>query len=564
MPKIVFRGHDNKKKVVDGIKNAADIITTTYGGQGGVVMYQPLHGPCTFTKDGFEVSRQVQFPQILENVGAKFVQEACDKIAFRVGDGTTTMAVILSAFIEETFKHELAGLFNKDIAAAIDYGIDKSLEILGSISIKIKKDDYNSIRSVALVSSNYDQQVASFIEEAYKNINKHMHNANPVILIEESKTENSSINIVEGMQLQRGVFSPQFFKKEEKNKMKVEFNNQPYIIVFGKSIGRSDIQQLLHIFDEIIKKGKSCLVVAPDFSEEVINFFLINRHNGISDWVCVKTPGFGDGQLAIAQDIALRTGGKVLCENGSFLPENITLNDFIGSADKICIERDITIIVGGKGNEEEIKARCETLRGEIANHAAKGSTYHMEQLNMRIQALVGVVCIIKLGGLSEMKIKETKDRVEDANHATRHALDSGIVPGGGIDLLYVAMKLEEYMKSNFVALTKYEKLGLEIMIHVFKTPFYKLVRSCGLSGGVCAEKVLEKYHATKKLEYGVDVRTGELINFVETGILNPAAVSVGILNVLREMLDLFIMCNVFIVDSPDEDKGLKEGFNPLS
>lgn len=563
MPKLIYEGHNSKKIVVEGVKHAADIITTTYGGQGGVVMSQPLHGPATFTKDGFSVSKQVQFVNRLKNIGAQFVQEACDKIAFQVGDGTTTMAEILSAFVDVTFKHELAGTFNRDIAVALKYGIDQSLDLLSHIAIKIKKDDYTSIRSVALVSANYDEEVATFIEDAYKSINKHMDNSNPVILIEESKTEKSKIDIVEGMQLQRGIFSPHFFTKEEKITMKIELNNQPYVMVFGKSIGMPDIQKLLqlHILEEIIKQGKSCLILASDFTEEAINFFLINRH---SNCICIKTPGYGDGQLAQAQDIAIRTGGKVLCENGALLSDNTVLADCVGIADKICIDKDTTVIVGGKGNAHDIKQRCETLREEIRGYASKGSTYHVEQTNLRIQSLIGVVCIIKLGGLSEMKIKETKDRVEDASYATKHALNSGIVPGGGIDLLYVAMKLEEKLEKEAAKLSKIEKLGLEIMIIVCKKPFYKLVRSCGLSGGVCAERVWNKFLATKKLEHGIDVRTGELINFIERGILNPAAVSVGVFNVAKEMVHLFIMCNVFIADSTDEEKGLKEGFNTIN
>jgi chaperonin GroEL len=563
MSRITFQGKDQKKKIVTGIENAAKIITSTFGGQGGVVMYQPLHGPATFTKDGYEVSKNIQFTDMLEDIGAKFLQKACDQIAFKVGDGTTTMAEMTSAFATEILKYELAGVFSRDINMGIQYAIDKTLEILNSISIKIKKDDYTSIRSVALVSSNYDEQVAGFIENAYRSINKHIHNSHPVILIEESKTEESSINIVEGMQLQRGIFSPQFFKKDEKNKMKIEFNNNPYVIVIGKNIGRNDIQILLPLFDEIIKKGKSCLIFASDFSEEAIAFFLVNRHNGISDLVCVKTPGFGDAQGSIAQDIAIRTGGKVLCENGDFLPEDLNLNDFIGTAEKIFIERDITIIVGGKGKDEEIKARCDFLKKELKNHESKGATYHIEQTNIRIQSIIGVVCIIKLGGLSEMKVIETKHRVEDANHATKHALLSGIVPGGGTDLLYASMKLKEYLDENINSLKYYEKLGLEMLISILKKPFFKLVKSCNLSCGVSEEKVLNKYREIKKLEYGIDVRTGDLINFIDKGILNPSAVSLGILNLLKEMMGLFIMCNVFIVDTPDEDKKLKEGFNPL-
>ena len=534
-----------------------------YGGQGGVVMYQPLHGPATFTKDGFEVSKNIQFPDMLENVGAKFVQKACDQIAFKVGDGTTTMAEMLSAFSTEILKYELASVFPRDINMGIQYAIDKALEILATVSIKIKKDDYSSIRSVALVSSNYDEEVAGFIENAYKSINKHIHNNHPVILIEESKTEESAINIVEGMQLQRGIFSPQFFKKDEKNKMKIEFNNNPYVIVIGKMVGRNDIQVLLPLFDEIIKKGKSCLVVASDFSEEAIAFFLVNRHNGISDLVCVKTPGFGDAQLAIAQDIAIRTGGKVLCENGNSIPDNLNLNDFIGTTEKIFIERDTTIIVGGKGTEEEIKSRCEFLRRELKNHESKGATYHIEQTNMRIQSIIGVVCIIKLGGLSEMKVQETKHRVEDANHATKHALLSGIVPGGGTDLLFASMKLKEYLETNKNNLKYHEKLGLEMLISILKKPFFKLMKSCGLSCGVSEERVLSKYKELNKLEYGIDVRTGELVNFLDKGILNPSAVSLGILQLLKEMMGLFIMCNTFIIDTPDEDKKLKEGFNSI-
>lgn len=563
MSRITFQGKDEKQKIVIGIENAAKIITSTYGGQGGVVMYQPLHGPATFTKDGFEVSKNIQFSDMLENVGAKFVQKACDQIAFKVGDGTTTMAEVLSAFATEIFKYELAGVFPRDINMGIQYAINKTLEILNDLSIKIKKDDYNSIRSVALVSSNYDEQVADFIENAYKSINKHIHNNHPVILIEESKTEESAINIVEGMQLQRGIFSPQFFKKDEKNKMKIEFNNNPYVIVIGKTVARNDIQILLPLFDEIIKKGKSCVIIASDFSEEAISFFLVNRHNGISDLVCVKTPGFGDAQLAISQDIAIRTGGKVLCENGNSIPENLILDDFIGTAEKIFIERDLTIIVGGKGNEEEIKSRCDFLKKELKAQEAKGASYHVEQTNMRIQSISGVVCIIKLGGLSEMKVQETKHRVEDANHATKHALLSGIVPGGGIDLLYASMKLKEYMNDGQNTFKYHEKLGLDMLISILRKPFFKLVRSCGLSGGVCEEKVLNQYKKTNKLEYGIDVRTGELVNFIDKGILNPSAISLGILQLLKEMMGLFIMCNVFIIDTPDEDKKLKEGFNHL-
>jgi chaperonin GroEL len=564
MAKLIFEGLNYKKKIIEGMKKAASIITTTYGGQGGVVMYQPLHGPATFTKDGFEVSKQIQFEDLLDNVGAKFVQDACDKIAFKIGDGTTTMAAVLSSFVEEVFKYELAGIFPRDINIGLQYGINKALEFLVHIPKKIKKDDYESIKSIALVSSNYDTQVASFIEEAYKNINKYVHHNHPIILIEESKTEESTVNIVEGMQLQRGIFSPQFFKKDEKNKMKIEFNNNPYIIIFGKTVGRSDIQSLLSVLDEIIKKGKSCLIIASDFTEDAINFFLVNRHNGMSDIVCVKTPGFGDGQIAIAEDIAIRTGGKILGINNEMILEDLKLNEIVGNTEKICIERDLTIIVGGKGNQEEIASRCDLLNRELKGHKDKGSFYHVEQVSLRIQSLTGVICIIKLGGLSEMKITEMKHRVEDANHATKHALLSGIVPGGGIDLLYVSEKLKEYMNNNNLKLNKNEKLGLEIMIYCLKEPFYKLIKSCGLSSGVSGEKVIKKFNEIGKLEYGIDVRTGELVNFIEIGILNPAAISSGILQVLKEMIGLFIMCDTFIVENPNEDKGLRPGMNSLN
>jgi chaperonin GroEL len=564
MAKLIFEGLNYKKKIIEGMKKAASIITTTYGGQGGVVMYQPLNGPATFTKDGFEVSKQIQFEDLLDNVGGKFVQDACDKIAFKIGDGTTTMAAILSRFIEEAFKYELAGVFPRDINIGLNYGIEKTLEILNTIPKKIKKDDYESIRSIALVSSNYDKQVASFIEEAYTSINKYIHHNHPIILIEESKTEESTVNIVEGMQLQRGIFSPQFFKKDEKNKMKIEFNNHPYVIVFGKTIGRGEIQFLLPILDEIIKKGKSCLLVASDFSEDAITFFLVNRHNGMSDIVCVKTPGFGDSQLAIAEDIAIRTGGVVIGANNDILLEDLKLNDIVGSAEKICIERDLTIIVGGKGKPEEIQSRCELLNRELKFHSDKGSSYHVEQVSLRIQSLTGVICIIKLGGLSEMKITEMKHRVEDANHATKHALLSGIVPGGGIDLLYASEKLKEYLNKHISTLNKNEKLGLEIMINSLKEPFYKLVKSCGLSSGVSEEKVIKKFNETGKLQYGIDVRSGQLVNFIEIGVLNPAAISFGILNVLKEMISLFVMCDVFIIENPNEDKNLHPGMNSLN
>lgn len=559
MPKLVFRGTEHKKKVIEGIKKAAEVVTSTYGGQGGTVMYQPLHGPGSFTKDGYEVSRNVEFSDLLENVGAKLVKEVCDKMAFKVGDGTTTISAVFSEMVKEVFKYEVTGTFTRDIIEALHYAIEEALKVLDSLSIKINSTDYDRLKAVALVSSNYDEAVASFIEQAYRSISENNFKGNPIILIEESKTEHSSINIVKGMQLQRGILTPQFFKNNEKHTMKVELK-QPYILIFGKEVSRGDIQQLLPTLDQFVKQGKSFVLFASNFTDEVVNFFTTNRHHGISDGICVKTPGFGDGQLAIAQDIAIRTGGKVLCENSNVLDlEGVNMSDFIGTAEKVCIERDVTIIVDGQGKEEEIVKRYTFLQEE---HKKSVSNYQKEQLENRISSLIGVVCVIRVGGVSEMVVKETKDRVDDANHATKNALLYGIVPGGNIDLIYVVNKLEEILQKD-EGLNKNKRLGLNILIHVLRQPFYMLVRSCNLSGRVCEQQVINAYKTSGKLESGIDVRTGELVNFMQKGILNPAAVSVAVLKILKEVVSAFISCKAFVVDTPSEDKGLKEGFNQI-
>lgn len=556
MPKIVFRGDDCKKKVVKGIQKAVQIVTTTYGGQGGTVMYNPLHGSGSFTKDGYEVSKNVEFSDLLENVGAKLVKEICDKMAFKVGDGTTTISAVFGALVEEISRHEFAGVFSRDLVEGIQYAIDTALIILDSLATKIHNRDYKSLRSVALVSANGDEGVASYIEEAYRSINEQGDYGNPVILIEESKTERSSIQIVKGMQLYRGIFTRQFFKNNEKNTLKIELL-QPFVLIIAKTVARNDIQQLLPVLDQFVKQGKSFVVFAHDFTEDVINFFTTNRHHGVSDGICVKTPGFGDGQLAISQDIAIRTGGKVLCENSNTLDtENMSTN--IGTAEKICIDIDTTVIVDGKGNENDINQRYAFLQEEYKKAI---SNYQKEQLENRISSLIGVVCMIRVGGVSDMIVKETKDRVDDANHATKNALLYGIVPGGNIDLICVVHQIEKMLESS--ALTKNQRRGIEILACVLRQPFYMLVHSCSLSGGVSENLVLEKYKLSGKLEYGIDVRTGKLENFIEKGILNPAAVSVNVLKILREIITVFVSCKVFVVDTPSEEKGLKEGFNPI-
>lgn len=563
MPKRVFRGNENKRKVIEGIEKAVQIVTSTYGGQGGTVMYQPLHGPGSFTKDGYEVSRNIHFDDLLENVGAKFVKEICDKMAFKVGDGTTTIAAVFGALVREVFKHEMAGTFPRQLVSGLKFAIEEAEKILKTIAIKIKNDDYEKLRSIALVSSNYDEAVADFITEAYRSINEKGFKGNPVILIEESKTEHSTISIVEGMQLYRGIATPQFFKDGEKNTMKIELND-PLILIIGKAVTLNDIQQLFPTLEQVVKQNKNFVIFANDFNEEAINFFTTNRHRGVSNGVCVKIPGFGDGQLSIAQDIAIRTGGQVLCETSMTLSiESINLNQYIGTAEKICIERDITIIIGGNGNKEHITERYNKLQEEYNQQGL--SSYQKNQYENRISSMTGIVCVIKVGGVSEMTVKETRDRVEDAYHGTQNSLLYGIVPGGSIDMIYVVHKLREKLVQEYTNgyFRGDHKLGLEILIEVLRQPFLMLMESCNVSGDVGEISIIEKYKENNKLEYGIDVRTGKLVNFMEQGILNPAAVSSAVLHILQEIMSVFITCNVFIVESPEEDKGLKNGFNAI-
>ena len=494
--KFDVEAREKLKKGVDALANA---VKVTLGPQGRNVVIQKSFGSPHITKDGVTVAKEIELEDKIENLGAQMVKEVASKTADIAGDGTTTATVLAQAIITQGMKNVAAGANPMDLKRGVDKAVSKIVSELKAISVEVG-DSYEKIEQVATISANNDTTIGSLIAEAMKKVKKE-----GVITVEEAKGTETTVEVVEGMQFDRGYLSPYFVTNADK--MVAELENA-FILIYDKKV--SSMKELLPILEPVAQGGRQLLIIAEDVEGEALATLVVNKIRGALKIAAVKAPGFGDRRKAMLEDIAILTGGTVISEERGFKLENATI-DMLGRAEKITIDKDNTTIVNGAGNSEDIKARVNQIKAQIETTT---SDYDREKLQERLAKLAGGVAVLYVGAASEVEMKEKKDRVEDALAATRAAIEEGIVPGGGVALVRASKVLEGFRGDN-----DDETTGISIIARAIEEPLRQIVENSGLEGSVVVQKVKEGIN-----DFGFNAKTETYENLYESGIIDPTKV----------------------------------------
>jgi len=495
---IIFdiESRDGLKRGVDALANA---VKVTLGPKGRNVVIGKAFGGPQITKDGVTVAKEIELEDPLENMGAQMVKEVASKTNDLAGDGTTTATVLAQAIVKEGLKNVAAGANPLDLKHGIDKAVEtviaelyKQSEVVGSKLDKIKQ--------VASISSNNDESIGELIAQAFDKVGKE-----GVITVEEAKGTDTYVDIVEGMQFDRGYLSPYFVTDSEKMTAELE---TPYILLYDKKI--STMKDLLPILEPVAQTGKPLLIIAEDIDGEALATLVVNKLRGSLKIAAVKAPGFGDRRKAMLEDIAILTGGTVVAEERGFTLENATM-EMLGSAERVTIDKDNTIVVNGSGEADNIKGRVNQIKSQIETTT---SDYDKEKLQERLAKLAGGVAVLYIGAASEVEMKEKKDRVDDALHATRAAVEEGIIPGGGVALVRAIAKIAKLETAN-----QDEKTGVKIIARAIEEPLRQIVENSGNEGSVVVSKVLEG-----KNDFGFNAKTEEYVNMFKAGIIDPTKV----------------------------------------
>tara|TARA_B100001758_G_scaffold247950_1_gene268947 strand:+ start:11339 stop:12973 length:1635 start_codon:yes stop_codon:yes gene_type:complete len=489
-------GRDALKKGVDALANA---VKVTLGPKGRNVVISKSFGGPTITKDGVSVAKEIDLEDAIENMGAQMVKEVASNTNDLAGDGTTTATVLAQAIINAGLKNVAAGANPMDLKR----GIDKAVEVIIKDIQKQSKEvgnSYDKIEQVASISANNDNVIGALIAEAMKKVK-----TEGVITVEEAKGTNTNVEVVEGMQFDRGYLSPYFIT--DSNKMESNLEN-PYILIYDKKI--SAMKDLLPILEQTAKEGKPLMIIAEDVDGEALSTLVVNKIRGALKVAAVKAPGFGDRRKAMLEDIAILSGGTVISEERGFQLETATI-DMLGTAEKITIDKDNTIIVNGSGKSKTIKARVNQIKAQIESTS---SDYDKEKLQERLAKLAGGVAVLYVGAPTEVEMKEKKDRVDDALSATRAAIEEGIVPGGGVAIVRAAEKLSKLKGEN-----DDEQTGINIITRAVEEPLRQIVENAGMEGSVIVAKVLEG-----KADFGFNAKTDKFEGLYKAGVIDPAKV----------------------------------------
>jgi chaperonin GroEL len=507
-------------------------VKITLGPKGRNVVIDKKFGSPTITKDGVTVAKEIELKDNLENMGAQMVREVASKTSDVAGDGTTTATVLAQAIFREGVKTVAAGAN----PMALKRGIDKAVEIataeIKRLSKPVKGD---AIAQVGTVSANGDTTIGNIIAEAMNKVGK-----DGVITVEESRTMDTSLEVVEGMQFDRGYLSPYFVTDPERMEAVLE---NPLILINEKKI--SSMKDLLPLLEQVAKMGKPMLIIAEDVEGEALATLVVNKLRGTLNIAAVKAPGFGDRRKAMLEDIAILTGGKVISEDLGIKLENVKIED-LGRAKKITIDKDNTTIVEGAGKQADIEGRVKTLRAQIDETT---SDYDREKLQERLAKLVGGVAVIKVGAATETEMKEKKARVEDAMHATRAAVEEGIVPGGGVTLIRAAKALEKARKGDEDG-DPDEQIGINIVRRALEEPLRQIVQNAGKEGAVIVERV----RAEKNENVGFNAQTEEFEDLVKAGVIDPAKVTRTALQNAASIAGLMLTTEAMVSELPEEDK----------
>jgi len=527
-------GTDARAKMLRGVEILAKTVKVTLGPKGRNVILDKSYGAPKITKDGVSVAKEVELEDKFENMGAQLVKEVAQKTADKAGDGTTTATVLAEAIIKEGCKAVAAGMNPMDLKRGIDMAVEAVIADVKSRSKDIKTSE--EIAQVGTISANGDRSIGEYLARAMEKVGNE-----GVITVEDAKGLDTELDVVEGMQFDRGYLSPYFVTNPEK--MTCEFEN-PYILLYEQKL--ANLQPLIPVLEAIVQSGRPLVIVAEDVEGEALATLVVNRLRGGLKVCAVKAPGFGDRRKAMLQDIAILTGGQVVSDDLGMKLENITL-DMLGCAKKIEITKDDTTIIDGIGDKELISARTAQIRKEIEETS---SDYDREKLQERLAKLSGGVAVIRVGGASEVEVKEKKDRIDDALHATRAAVKEGVVAGGGVALLYAGRVLDKLTPAN-----QDQKVGIDIIRKATQAPIRQIVENAGLDGAVIAGKLME----STDTNYGFNAQAGEYTDMVKAGIIDPTEVVRTALQDAASVGGLLITTEAMITEKPKKDCHCGEG-----
>ncbi|HFD17176.1 MAG TPA: chaperonin GroEL [Rhodospirillales bacterium] len=518
-----------RAKMLKGVMALADAVKVTLGPKGRNVVLEKSFGAPRITKDGVTVAKEIELADKFENMGAQMVREVASKTNDTAGDGTTTATILAAAMVREGVKSVAAGMNPMDLRRGIEQAVEAVVEDLKKRAKQVTTSE--EIAQVGTISANGDEEIGKMLAEAMQKVGNE-----GVITVEEAKSLETELEVVEGMQFDRGYISPYFVTDADKMRAVLE---DPYILVHEKKL--SNLQSLLPVLEQVVQSGKPLLIIAEDVEGEALATLVVNKLRGGLKVAAVKAPGFGERRKAMLEDIAILTGGQVVSEDLGIKLENVTL-DMLGRATRVIVEKENTTIVGGKGDAEQIKARCNQIRAQIEETT---SDYDREKLQERLAKLAGGVAVIRVGGATEVEVKERKDRVEDAMNATRAAVEEGIVPGGGVALLHATKALDGLKPNN-----EDQRHGVDIVRRAIQAPVRQIAENAGFDGAVVAGKLLEN----GEYNWGFDAQAGEYGNLVERGIIDPAKVVRCALQDAASVAGLLITTEAMVAEKPEKKK----------
>ena len=523
--KFDIDARDALKRGVDALANA---VKVTLGPKGRNVVIDKKFGSPTITKDGVTVAKEIELEDAIENMGAQMVKEVASKTADIAGDGTTTATVLAQEIVSTGLKNVASGANPMDLKRGIDKAVKAVVNELQKQSIEVG-DNLNKIEQVASISANNDNAIGSLIAEAMSKVKKE-----GVITVEEAKGTDTTVEVVEGMQFDRGYLSPYFVTNAEK--MEADLDN-PFILIYDKKI--SNMKDVLPVLEQTTQSGRPILIIAEDVDGEALATLVVNKIRGSLKIAAVKAPGFGDRRKAMLEDIAILTGGTVISEERGFKLENTTL-EMLGQTDKIVVDKDNTTIVNGKGEKDAITLRVNQIKAQMETTS---SDYDKEKLQERLAKLAGGVAVLYVGAASEVEMKEKKDRVDDALHATRAAVEEGIVPGGGVALVRAAKALNSIKAEN-----EDQKTGIQIITKAIEAPIRQIVSNAGGEGAVIVSKIQEG-----KADFGYNAKTDTFEHMLEAGIIDPTKVTRVALENAASVAGMLLTTECVLADIPEEN-----------
>jgi chaperonin GroEL len=526
MAKQIVFDVEARDAMLRGVEKLSDAVKVTLGPKGRNVILDKKFGSPTVTKDGVSVAKEIELENAFENMGAQMVKEVASKTSDIAGDGTTTATVLAESIYREGLKNVTAGANPMSLKRGIDKAVEAMVEQLAKLSKKVKTSE--EIAQVGTISANGDETIGNIIAEAMDKVGK-----DGTITVEEAKSIETTLDVVEGMQFDKGYLSPYFVT--DANTMDAVLED-PYILIFEKKV--SNLQDMLPLLQNVAKTGKPFMIIAEDVEGEALATLVVNKLRGTLNVCAVKAPGFGDRRKAIMEDLAVLTGGKFITEDIGIKLESVTLDD-LGTAKRVTIGKDDTTIVEGAGKSAAIKARIDQIRRQIEETT---SDYDREKLQERLAKLAGGVAVINVGAATETEMKEKKDRVEDALHATRAAVEEGIVPGGGVALLRVQKALDS------LKLEGDQAVGAEIVRKAIEAPLRQLVANAGEEGAIVVQEVKKG-----KQTFGYNVATGEYVDMIAAGIIDPAKVTRSALQNAASIAGLLLTTECMVADLPEKD-----------